>query len=112
MTPDDFFKLAKKHEAEMLDLKFVDMLGSWQHCSFPIDALDEGSGPAKRAAAREARSRCRHDPAAADRSWQRHLRLPGGVLDLQAEELEPAQVGPQLLQALGAGRVGRQVTPT
>src|SRR4029453_4547950 len=43
MTPDDFFKLAKKHEAEMLDLKFVDMLGSWQHCSFPIDTLDEGT---------------------------------------------------------------------
>ena len=43
MTPDDFFKLAKKHEAEMVDLKFVDMLGSWQHCSFPIDTLDEGT---------------------------------------------------------------------
>ena len=43
MTPDDFFKFAKKHEAEMLDLKFVDMLGSWQHCSFPIDTLDEGT---------------------------------------------------------------------
>ena len=42
MTPDDFFALAKKHEAEMVDLKFVDMLGSWQHCSFPIDHLDEG----------------------------------------------------------------------
>jgi glutamine synthetase len=41
MTPDDFFALAKKHEAEMVDLKFVDMLGSWQHCSFPIDHLDK-----------------------------------------------------------------------
>ena len=40
MTPDDFFALAKKHEAEMVDLKFVDMLGSWQHCSFPIEHLD------------------------------------------------------------------------
>jgi glutamine synthetase len=27
-------------EAEMVDLKFVDLLGSWQHCSFPIDHLD------------------------------------------------------------------------
>ena len=41
MTPDDFFALAKKHEAEMVDLKFVDMLGSWQHCSFPIEHLDK-----------------------------------------------------------------------
>ena len=40
MTPDDFLKLAKKHSAEMVDLKFVDMLGTWQHCSFPIDLWD------------------------------------------------------------------------
>jgi hypothetical protein len=25
----------------MVDLKFVDLLGTWQHCSFPIDVLDE-----------------------------------------------------------------------
>jgi glutamine synthetase len=50
MTPDDFpksvkdfFAFAKKNQAEMVDLKFVDMLGSWQHCSFPIDTLDEGT---------------------------------------------------------------------
>src|SRR6187455_2586773 len=49
MTPNDFFAYAKKNEAEMVDLKFVDMLGSWQHCSFPIehlneDTFDEGLG--------------------------------------------------------------------
>ena len=27
----------------MVDLKFVDMLGTWQHCSFPIDHLDTGT---------------------------------------------------------------------
>ena len=27
----------------MVDLKFVDMLGSWQHCSIPVDILDEGT---------------------------------------------------------------------
>ena len=43
MTPDDFFDLAKKNKAEMVDLKFVDMLGSWQHCSFPIDHLDKNT---------------------------------------------------------------------
>ena len=41
MKPADFFTLAKKQEAEMVDLKFVDMLGSWQHCSFPIEIWDE-----------------------------------------------------------------------
>ena len=40
-TPEDFFTYAKKNEAEMVDLKFVDMLGSWQHCSFPIEHLDK-----------------------------------------------------------------------
>ena len=50
MKPDDFpknakdfFSYAKKNQAEMVDLKFVDMLGSWQHCSFPVDILDEGT---------------------------------------------------------------------
>ena len=43
MTPADFFQFAKKHKAEMVDLKFVDMLGSWQHCSYPIDVLDTGT---------------------------------------------------------------------
>ena len=42
-TAKDFFAYAKQHQAEMVDLKFVDMLGSWQHCSFPIDTLDEGT---------------------------------------------------------------------
>ena len=43
MTPDEFLKFAKKNDAQMVDLKFVDMLGSWQHCSFPIDLWDEGT---------------------------------------------------------------------
>jgi glutamine synthetase len=42
-NPKDFFAYAKKNQAEMVDLKFVDMLGSWQHCSFPVDTLDEGT---------------------------------------------------------------------
>ena len=41
MTPKEFFAYAKKHRAEMVDLKFVDLLGTWQHCSFPTDVLDE-----------------------------------------------------------------------
>jgi len=37
MTPKQFFEFAKKHKADMVDLKFTDMLGTWQHCSFPIE---------------------------------------------------------------------------
>ncbi len=40
-NPKEFFEFAKKHNAEMMDLKFVDLLGTWQHCSYPIATVDE-----------------------------------------------------------------------
>jgi len=41
MTPKEFFEFCTKHRAEMIDLKFVDMLGTWQHCSYPVETSDE-----------------------------------------------------------------------
>ena len=41
MTPKEFFDFAKKNNAEMVDLKFCDLLGTWQHCSFPTDTWDD-----------------------------------------------------------------------
>ena len=41
MTAKDFFEFAKNNNAGMVDLKFTDLLGTWQHCTFPIDAWDE-----------------------------------------------------------------------
>jgi len=41
MTPTEFFDFAEKNKAKMVDLKFTDLLGTWQHCSFPIDTWDE-----------------------------------------------------------------------
>ena len=43
MTPEEFFEFAKKNNAKMVDLKFTDLLGTWQHCSYPIDTWDEGT---------------------------------------------------------------------
>ncbi len=43
MTPKEFFDLARQHGAKMVDLKFCDLLGTWQHCSYPIDTWDEGT---------------------------------------------------------------------
>jgi glutamine synthetase len=40
MTAKQFFEFAKKHNAEMVDLKFTDLLGTWQHCTFPVDSWD------------------------------------------------------------------------
>ncbi|MFP4053095.1 MAG: type I glutamate--ammonia ligase [Phycisphaerae bacterium] len=40
MTPNEFFDFCKKHNARMIDLKFCDMLGTWQHCSYPVETVD------------------------------------------------------------------------
>ncbi|MEE8380086.1 MAG: type I glutamate--ammonia ligase [Gammaproteobacteria bacterium] len=43
MTPKEFFEFAKKNNSKMVDLKFVDFLGTWQHCSYPVDTWNEGT---------------------------------------------------------------------
>lgn len=40
-SPQEFFNFARKHKAQFVDLKFVDLLGTWQHCTFPIESWDE-----------------------------------------------------------------------
>jgi glutamine synthetase len=42
-TPAQVIEFAKKHGAVILDLKFLDFPGTWQHFSVPIDALTEES---------------------------------------------------------------------
>ena len=49
MTPREVLDLAKKNKVEMVDLKFVDLVGAWQHFSIPtseltLDLFKEGSG--------------------------------------------------------------------
>ena len=41
MTPKEAVDFAKKNEARIVDLKFMDLLGSWQHFSVPISELEE-----------------------------------------------------------------------
>ena len=41
MTPREFFAMAEENGAKMVDLKFVDLLGTWQHCSYPLETWDE-----------------------------------------------------------------------
>ncbi len=38
-TPGDALEFARKHDAKMVDLKFTDLLGTWQHVSLPISAI-------------------------------------------------------------------------
>ncbi|HEX2786979.1 MAG TPA: type I glutamate--ammonia ligase [Ignavibacteria bacterium] len=38
---NDVFKLAKEKEVKMVDLRFTDMVGQWQHFSVPLSKLTE-----------------------------------------------------------------------
>ena len=40
-TPDDTWQLAKEAKAKIVDLKFTDLLGVWQHFSIPIEDLND-----------------------------------------------------------------------
>ncbi|MCI0451177.1 MAG: type I glutamate--ammonia ligase [Candidatus Latescibacteria bacterium] len=42
-SPAEVLKFAKTSNAKVLDLKFVDLPGTWQHFSLPIHALEEKS---------------------------------------------------------------------
>lgn len=41
MTPKEAVDFAKKNNAQIVDLKFMDLLGSWQHFSVPESELEE-----------------------------------------------------------------------
>jgi glutamine synthetase len=43
MTPKEVLDLAKEHKAKMVDLRFMDYPGLWQHFSVPISELEESS---------------------------------------------------------------------
>jgi glutamine synthetase len=43
MTPKEIVKFAKDQGARMVDLKFMDYPGMWQHFTVPIAQLEEGS---------------------------------------------------------------------
>jgi glutamine synthetase len=40
-SPADVMKLVKEHDVKVVDMKFVDLIGTWQHFSTPIAELSE-----------------------------------------------------------------------
>jgi glutamine synthetase len=40
MTPEEVLQFAKAHHAKMVDFKFVDVPGTWQHFSVPLHELE------------------------------------------------------------------------
>ena len=48
-SPEDVIRAIKDHEVEIVDLRFTDLPGMWQHTSYPagaidVEAIDEGLG--------------------------------------------------------------------
>jgi glutamine synthetase len=43
MTPQDVMAFAKEHNAQMVDFRFLDFPGIWQHFTVPISEFDESS---------------------------------------------------------------------
>ncbi len=43
MTPQDVMKMIKDNDVQIVDLKFVDLPGIWQHCSYYVDMIEESS---------------------------------------------------------------------
>src|SRR5919201_1360074 len=41
-SPKDDLELAKKTETKIIDLRFIDLPGQWQHFSIPVEELSEG----------------------------------------------------------------------
>ncbi len=41
MTPEDVFRMARDKGVRMVDFKFTDVPGTWQHFSLPVRSLDE-----------------------------------------------------------------------
>ena len=41
MTPQEFFQFVEEQQVVQFDLKFCDMFGTWQHCTYPVDTIDE-----------------------------------------------------------------------
>ena len=42
-TPQEVLKMIQEQNIELIDLKFIDMLGTWQHCTFHRSLIDEDS---------------------------------------------------------------------
>ena len=43
MTPKDVLSMVKENGVKMVDLRFMDFPGLWQHFSVPVSELEEGS---------------------------------------------------------------------
>ena len=39
----EFLAFCEQHQAVQVDLKFCDIFGTWQHCTYPVSFFDEGT---------------------------------------------------------------------
>jgi glutamine synthetase len=43
MTPEQVLAMAKENDVKVVDIRFMDFPGMWQHFTYPVGELDEGS---------------------------------------------------------------------
>lgn len=41
MNPKEVLEFARENKVRMVDMRFMDFIGTWQHCSYPIGELNE-----------------------------------------------------------------------
>ena len=41
MTPAEVLRLCRENDVKAVDLRFVDLLGTWHHTTIPVKKLDE-----------------------------------------------------------------------
>jgi glutamine synthetase len=57
VEPRQMFEWSRETRAAMVDLKFCDLLGTWQHVSLPIGSFDESARASGSTAPRSAAGR-------------------------------------------------------
>jgi glutamine synthetase len=43
MTPTDVIKMAKENDVKVVDIRYMDFIGTWQHFSVPVSELTESA---------------------------------------------------------------------
>lgn len=43
MNPKEVLEFARENRVKMVDMRFMDFIGTWQHCSYPVSELSEST---------------------------------------------------------------------
>ena len=78
-SPAEVLDFAAERGVEMVDLKFVDLPGTWQHMTLPIGALDAGDFESRAGIRRLVDPRLSGDPRVGHAPDPRSRRRPSSI---------------------------------